>query len=118
MWLLEHGPVATPHAQRIRAEIEVEFQDVNDTPGPAELIVTLEKAVGTPVQATVKRIDEQEFARLNAENLMFCEDAARRLKGALDEDLRISDFLVRVEHQESLHAHNAVAIVRKVPACS
>ena len=113
MWLLEAGPVATPHAQRSRADIQVEISDTLDAPEPQELIVTLERALGTPVQATVKRVDEREFARLNAENLMFCEDAARRLKGVLDADPRLIDFLVRVEHQESLHAHDAVAVARK-----
>ena len=32
----------------------------------------------TPVQAAVKREDEQEFARLNGQNLMFCEDVLSR----------------------------------------
>jgi glyoxylate/hydroxypyruvate reductase A len=32
------------------------------------------------VQTAVKREDEQEFARLNAQHPMYCEDAARRLK--------------------------------------
>ncbi len=113
MWLLESGPVATAHAQRSLAEVQVEMKDAANCPDIADLILTLEKALGTPVQATVKRVDEQQFARLNAENLMFCEDAARRLKEALDADLRISDFMVRVEHQESLHAHDAVAVARK-----
>ena len=40
-------------------------------------------ALKTPVQAAVKREDEQEFARLNGENLLFCEDAGRRLTAAL-----------------------------------
>ena len=43
------------------------------------LIDAVEAALGTPVQTAVKREDEQAFARLNAENLMFCEDAARRV---------------------------------------
>ncbi|MEQ9002940.1 MAG: GTP cyclohydrolase, FolE2/MptA family, partial [Pseudomonadales bacterium] len=53
------------------------------------------------------------FARLNGQNLMFCEDAARKLQKALNADERVADFWVRIEHHESLHAHNAVAIVTK-----
>ena len=67
----------------------------------------------TPVQTAVKREDEQAFARLNGQNLMFCEDAARRMQKALDEDERISDFWVRASHFESLHPHNAVAVATK-----
>jgi GTP cyclohydrolase I len=44
---------------------------------------------------------------------MFCEDAARRLKNALGLQLQYRDFWVRVEHIESLHAHDAVAVATK-----
>jgi GTP cyclohydrolase I len=65
------------------------------------------------VQAAVKREDEQEFARRNAHGPMFCEDAGRRLKAALDGDARLSDWRVEVAHLESLHPHDAVAIAAK-----
>lgn len=65
------------------------------------------------MQAAVKREDEQEFARLNGENLMFCEDAARRLQSALDVETAYQDFWLRVDHMESLHPHDAVSIVTK-----
>jgi GTP cyclohydrolase I len=44
---------------------------------------------------------------------MFCEDAARRLQQALEPQALYKDFWLRVNHLESLHAHNAVAIVTK-----
>jgi len=69
--------------------------------------------LGTPVQTAVKREDEQAFALANGGNLMFCEDAARRIQHALDTDDRIADFHVRLEHQESLHPHDAVAYASK-----
>ena len=74
------------------------------------LIGQLESSIGTPVQTAVKRSDEQEFARLNASNLMFCEDAARRVKRALGEMASIKSYWFKIEHQESLHAHNAVVV--------
>ncbi|MFU8813718.1 MAG: GTP cyclohydrolase FolE2 [Pseudomonadales bacterium] len=113
-WLgTEQGILATPHSQRSFAIAKVALADhVRDLP-LRSLIEGLEGALGTPVQTAVKREDEQEFARLNGENLMFCEDAGRKLQAALDRDDRFSDFWVRIEHHESLHAHNAVAIVTK-----
>ena len=57
----------------------------------------------------VKREDEQEFARLNGQNLMFVEDAVRRIKQALLDSQLWSNCHVRVSHYESLHAHDAVA---------
>jgi len=73
----------------------------------------LEETIGTPVQTMVKRSDEQEFARLNADNLIFCEDAARKLKAMLEKSGWVKDYWFKVEHQESLHAHNAVVIDQK-----
>ncbi|MBU3021299.1 GTP cyclohydrolase FolE2 [Aestuariibacter sp. A3R04] len=104
------GSVATPHSQRSYAYITL---TLNDGPWPdlAELIFTLENVIATPVQTAVKRVDEQEFARLNATNLMFCEDAARRLKSNLEKQPFVKQYWCKVEHQESLHAHNAVAMV-------
>ena len=63
------------------------------------------------MQTAVKREDEQAFAQLNAQNLMFCEDAARRVAAALAEDPRVERFDAQVSHFESLHAHDAVARV-------
>ncbi len=77
--------MATPHSQRSVAEIKVQLNHkVTDFPVIA-LIDAIEDALQTPVQAAVKRADEQEFARLNGQNLMFCEDAARRLKHSLNQ---------------------------------
>ncbi len=113
-WLgQESSIVATPHAQRSYVVLEVEIIDPVGVPGFTHLIDLVEGALKTAVQAAVKREDEQEFARLNGSNLMFCEDAGRRLKRALDADRRISDYRVEAVHVESLHPHNAVSIVTK-----
>jgi GTP cyclohydrolase I len=112
-WLGNEGIVATPHSQRSEAEIRVLIDPaVNEFP-LLQLIDRIEGALKTPVQAAVKREDEQEFARLNAQNLMFCEDAARKIYHALESDPRVFDFWARASHLESLHPHNAVSIVTK-----
>lgn len=111
-WLAsERGLAATPHAQRSRADVRVELRPAFDELPLVALIDAIERALATPVQTAVKREDEQAFARLNAENLMFCEDAARRIAAALSQDARIDRFEASVAHFESLHAHDAVARV-------
>lgn len=113
-WLgTTEGISATPHSQRSLAQVRVKLSDkVKDLP-ISRLIDEIEDALSTPVQAAVKREDEQEFARLNAANLMFCEDAARRVQEGLEKDDTLVDFWIRVNHMESLHPHDAVAIVTK-----
>ncbi len=111
-WLAsERGLAATPHAQRSRADIRVELQPALDALPAVDLIDRVEAALRTPVQTAVKREDEQAFAKRNAENLMFCEDAARRIAAALADDVHVQRFEVSVAHFESLHAHDAVARV-------
>lgn len=117
-WLgSEQGVPATPHAQRSVAYVWTRLTrsaawDV------AALVDRVEASLGTPVQTIVKRQDEQAFALANGSNLMFCEDAARRIQRALDADASIADFHARIVHQESLHHHNAVAYVEKEQAAS
>lgn len=113
-WLgTEQGILATPHSQRSHADVRVRLAPhVADFP-IIELVDRIEGALKTPVQTVVKREDEQAFARLNGQNLMFCEDAARRMQQALDADERILDFRVRASHFESLHPHDAVAVAVK-----
>ncbi|MGY0559657.1 MULTISPECIES: GTP cyclohydrolase FolE2 [unclassified Luteimonas] len=111
-WLAsERGLAATPHAQRSSAQVKVELRPAFDEIPLAAMVDAIEAALGTPVQTAVKREDEQAFARLNAENLMFCEDAARRVAAVLAADERVEKFDARVAHYESLHAHDAVARV-------
>ena len=107
------GISATPHSQRSVAQVRVKLDETMNELPISRLLDEIEDALQTPVQAAVKREDEQEFARLNAANLMFCEDAARRIHAKLDQDQSLQDFWVRVNHMESLHPHDAVAIVTK-----
>ncbi|MHC8323162.1 GTP cyclohydrolase FolE2 [Pseudomonas sp. GB2N2] len=103
------GIVATPHSQRSHAKLRVRIDDYLDGLPLITLINDAEAALGTAVQTAVKRADEQAFALANGQNLMFCEDAARRLNLALQRSPGINAFHLKVVHAESLHAHDAVA---------
>ena len=103
------GIVATPHSQRSAAHLTIrlghQFPQL-----PLETIINnAEGALGTAVQTAVKRADEQAFALANGQNLMFCEDAARRLNTVLQKTSGVEAFKLKVVHAESLHSHDAVA---------
>lgn len=106
------GILATPHSQRSEARVKVE---INPAAGLnyQRLVEILEEALQTPVQTLVKREDEQEFALRNGQNLMFCEDAARRVQLALSQEESILDFIAQMRHLESLHPHDAVSTVSR-----
>ncbi len=113
-WLgTEEGIAATPHSQRSEVHILTRLEPGIDQFPISELIDLTEDTLQTAVQTAVKREDEQEFARRNAANLMFCEDAGRRVQKALNGQARFADFWVRVEHMESLHPHDAVSVFTK-----
>lgn len=113
-WLgSEQGIVATPHSQRSSADVRLKLSQGSESCAFDAMIDIIEGALKTPVQAAVKREDEQAFALLNGQNLMFVEDSARRLQNALSEVANVDDFWARCRHFESLHPHDAVAIITK-----
>lgn len=109
-WLgSDQGILATPHSQRSQAHISVRLNPENTDIPLLSLVDSVEHTLGTALQTAVKRVDEQAFALANGQNLMFCEDAARRLHRMLRHQTDVTGFAVRVVHAESLHAHDAVA---------
>lgn len=113
-WLQDNATLATPHSQRSIADIQVRLPRNPPDLGLLRLIDLAEAALGTPAQAAVKRADEQAFARLNGQNLMYVEDAARRLQAALAGSFAVARIDVR--HLESLHPHDAFARVSNASA--
>jgi GTP cyclohydrolase I len=105
-WIRHNASAATPHSQRSQAHVTVGVNETSSSLGMLALIDCIEQALGTPVQTAVKRADEQAFAALNGQNLMFVEDAARRIKASL-QGYEYPEIFVR--HLESLHPHDAVA---------
>ncbi|OOY06300.1 GTP cyclohydrolase FolE2 [Thioclava sp. F28-4] len=104
------GQLATPHSQRSVARISAVVE-----PGEVlwfeDMIDLARAAVPTETQVMVKREDEQAFAELNAANPIFVEDAVRAFAERLLADARIGDFRIVASHQESLHSHDAVAML-------
>jgi len=108
---------ATPHAQRSVMDCELLLQDkdhfdVNDL--LKSFIQIIENTLKTPVQTAVKKADEMAFAILNSENLMFCEDAVRKIDLELKSRIQhkpveLLGYRIKTRHEESLHPHDAVS---------
>ncbi len=101
-----------PHSQRSKARVSVQIANGAN--------VTLEEiqkhclaALKTETQVMVKREDEQAFAEMNGAYIKFVEDAARLVYDELIRDERIVDFQIVCAHLESLHSHDAVAVLNK-----
>lgn len=109
----EHRNIyAVPHSQRSKARVTVEIRK-GTTITVEDLQAICETALVTETQVMVKREDEQAFAELNGAQTKFVEDAARLLYEGINADNRIFDFQIACAHLESLHSHDAIAVINK-----
>jgi len=106
--LAQNGLKGFPHAQRSFANIMIEGE--NDSYIWLEdIIESVERAIKTIPYPIIKRVDEQEIARIAAENPIFVEDAIRQISVELDV-LPTHDWIVKCSHEESIHTSEAIAI--------
>lgn len=101
---------AISHSQRSITNVTVECSEFLP---PESLIELLREALMTETQVMVKREDEQAFAELNGAYQKFVEDAARLIFDRLNRKPEIRDFVVRCNHMESLHSHDAISRICK-----
>jgi GTP cyclohydrolase I len=76
-----------------------------------ELIEVAESAASAPVYALLKRSDERFVTEQAYANPRFVEDVVRGVAARLKKDRRIRWFRVESENFESIHNHNAYAMV-------
>ena len=98
-----------PHAQRSYADIVVK----NDLDAKKlwleDLIELVYDVIKTQPYPIIKRLDEQEIARIASENPLFVEDAIRLISNELKKK-NVLDWIVKCSHEESIHTHEAIAI--------
>jgi GTP cyclohydrolase I len=79
--------------------------------------VTLEvtpksKSGSAPVYALLKRPDERYVTMQAFDNPVFVEDVVRNAVSMLSNNERVESYSVKAVNQESIHEHNAYAIIR------
>jgi len=104
--------IGVPHSQRSKLTCTVKLDPSVDF-YIEDLVLLLKQAIPTETQSLVKRVDEQAFAILNGSHPMFVEHATKRVYKVLNNEAIILDWLVELEHIESLHSHNAAAVIYK-----
>ncbi len=100
------------HNQRCEMEAAVRFKK-GAFMSIEELVAIVEKCASTQVFAVLKRLDEKFVTEDAYENPKFVEDIVRDLTVALDKEKKISWFRVASENFESIHNHNAYAVVER-----
>jgi GTP cyclohydrolase I len=106
--LADNDKKGYPHNQRSYADILVEVKESNYV-WLEDIIESVELKIKTLPYPIIKRIDEQEIARVAAENPLFVEDAIRLISNSLNE-MSVHDWIVKCRHEESIHTSEAIAV--------
>lgn len=78
-----------------------------------ELIELIEKQASCEVYSLLKREDEKFVTEKAYNNPVFVEDIVRGVTDALSNDSRIDWFSVESDNIESIHNHNAYALIER-----
>jgi len=76
-----------------------------------DLISIVEKSGSAPLYALLKRPDERHVTMQAYENPVFVEDVVRNAAALLRADPRVASFTVKAVNHESIHDHNAFAVI-------
>lgn len=106
----ERGVYGIPHSQRSIARSSIEF---NELIWIEDVIDMCNNALTTETLVFCKRQDEQAFAEKNGAQPKFVEDAIRYLAEEYNKNPMVVDYKIVCSHQESLHSHNAAAVITK-----
>lgn len=98
------------HNQRSFVTVAVRFSDFIWI---EELIEMVEKEASCELYSLLKRPDEKYVTEKAYDNPKFVEDIVRDISLKLLDDNRVSWFRVEAENQESIHSHNAYALIEK-----
>jgi GTP cyclohydrolase I len=107
---LSRSVFGIPHSQRSVARIGM---DLDGLVWIEDVVDACREALLTETLVFCKREDEQAFAELNGSQPKFVEDAIRLLADKVNEINGVTDYKIICSHQESLHNHNAVAVITK-----
>ncbi|MBC8428796.1 MAG: GTP cyclohydrolase I FolE2 [FCB group bacterium] len=99
------------HNQRGTIKIDVRFTDQKKIVWIEELVDIAEASASAPVYSLLKRPDEKHLTEIAYDNPVFVEDMVRNVTQQLKKDDRISWFRVEAKNQESIHNHNAFAVI-------
>ncbi|MBC8060137.1 MAG: GTP cyclohydrolase I FolE2 [Clostridiaceae bacterium] len=96
------------HNQRGYVQVSLRYSDLMYI---EDIIEVVESSASCDIYPILKRIDEKYVTEKAYENPRFVEDMVRLVAERLQEDNRVSWFSISSRHQESIHAHDAFAVI-------
>ncbi len=81
-----------------------------------ELIALVERSASSELYSLLKRPDEKAVTERAYDNPVFVEDLVRAIAAATNVEPNITWYRVEAENYESIHNHNAYAVIEKKKA--
>jgi GTP cyclohydrolase I len=103
------------HNQRGEVTVSIRFSDFIWI---EELIDIVESSASSPLYSLLKREDEKYVTEKAYENPVFVEDLVRNVADKLKKNRKVTWFSIEAENFESIHNHNAYAMIESHPAQS
>ena len=100
------------HNQRGWVTVQIAF---NEHLWLEEVIEMIEGSASCALFPVLKRPDEKWVTEHAYENPLFVEDMVREIALAFDANDRVTGYRIEVENEESIHAHNAYAMIDRMP---
>jgi len=100
------------HNQRGLVKVDIRSRE-GDLVWFEELIEIIESSVSSPIYSILKREDEKFVTENGYKKPVFVEDVVRDIAGKLEKDSRLSWFRIEADHHESIHNHNAFAVIER-----
>lgn len=98
------------HNQRGVVSVDV---STNELVWLEEVVEMIESAASSPLYPVLKRPDEKFVTELAYDNPRFVEDMVREVAIRFDAEPRITAYKIEVENFESIHDHNAYAMIER-----
>src|SRR5699024_12393223 len=102
------------HSQRRKVTMEDTFTycfEFTEAVWKQDLLHAAESNASSPTHPLLKLVDEKHVTETAYENPRFVEDIVRLIAADLYELDYIDKFKVTCENEESIHLHNAIAVV-------
>lgn len=101
------------HNQRSHISLRAVVGLVAGTPDWSEFVRFAEDQASSELWGLLKRPDEKWVTERAYANPKFVEDLIRDVAGMLEQDQRLGSYRVEVVNHESIHAHDAYAVIER-----
>ena len=104
--------ISSAGAHNQRGQVTLSLRAANPLP-LADMVALIERSASSELYSVLKRPDEKAVTERAYANPVFVEDLVRNIAAQVNRDPRITWWRVEAENFESIHNHNAYALVEK-----